>query len=175
MFPQLGETQHSTIPTVVWIFLVVGIIFILGSCLATLWRGLTWKKSTRTDHPLDRPSRLPTIYSPQPPPAPSFANLQVVERHIYPDNFILVPQSQCTGFGIHDPPPKYSDVVHQESSDGHNGRFNCPAIIEVERTTSSPPECHRPESSSPECSPPPYSSPEISPPAYSPPESSLHV
>ncbi|GIY94285.1 hypothetical protein CEXT_304871 [Caerostris extrusa] len=70
-------------------------------------------------------------------------------------------QSQSTGF-VHDPPPKYSDVVHQESSVGPNGRFNFPAIIEVERMTSSPPECSRSESSPPEFSPPAYSPPEYS-------------
>ncbi|GIX86652.1 hypothetical protein CDAR_260451 [Caerostris darwini] len=168
MFPQIDDRflePPSNIPTFFLIFLVIGIILILGSCLATLWRVFSLKTSTRTGHP----PRLLSIYLPQ-PPAPSFANLQVDERQLYPDSFILMQQSQSAGFGIHDPPPKYSAVVHQESSDGQNERCNYPAIIEVERTTSSPPECARPESSPPESSHRESSPPGFLPPAYSPPE-----
>ncbi|GIX86658.1 hypothetical protein CDAR_260481 [Caerostris darwini] len=47
----------------------------------------------------------------------------------------LQTQYQCFDFpayGNFEAPPKYSDAVHQESSVGLNGRFNCPVIAKVE-------------------------------------------
>ncbi|GIY74823.1 hypothetical protein CEXT_574101 [Caerostris extrusa] len=120
--------QQSTVPTFMWIVLAFVLITIWGCCIAVCLKWRAWKRSSSTD----QLSQL-QISESSLPTAPTFGTLRDGERHCHPDSFMQ--QYQCFDFpayGNFEAPPKYSDAVHQESSVGRNGRFNCPVIAQVE-------------------------------------------